>query len=210
MPSSDHDLDSDKRKAITDGPGGVDARKRARIQNATSSNETLLAPHDAILAELKPKYNVLAASVISSTQIRKRVVYITNHLLEQSEERRVVLLHARTADVCKLISVVEQCKRVLVDEGKAWYQYNQLFEPPRKPDMRSVVEETIIGPDPVDEGDDSDDEHFEVMRSRFENAVLPRLVSNTIKSMRIFLSIASVPEVRSKPDVTTQTSVEKA
>lgn len=161
----------------------------------------LLAPHAAILAELAPKYDVLAASVISSTQIRKRVGYITTHLLAPTAQQpRVALLYARTADVCKLITVVEQAKRVLSGKGKTWFQYNQMFELPKSVPEREVVDETVLEPDA--EGDDGDD--FEVMESRFEKAVLPQPSTRLVKSMRVFLSVAAIPELRSRDGVTVQ------
>lgn len=199
----------DKRKSVTLDSKSNDSKKRARTQGAPSPTTAFITPHDAVLAELNPKYDILVASVISSTQIRKRVTYVLNHLLKKTEKPPVVLLHARTADVCKLITVVEQCKRVMVDESKAWCQYNQLFDLPQGSKMRDIVEETVLGQKTSDKEDDSDGDHFEVMHSRFENAVLPRPVSNTTKSMRIFLSVASVPELRSKPGITTQTSMER-
>ncbi|RSM10477.1 hypothetical protein CEP52_003571 [Fusarium oligoseptatum] len=155
------------------------------------------SPHEAILAELRSKYEVLAVSVISSTKITKRITSVVSHLLEESERPRLVLLHARTADVCKLITVVEKCKRVLGEEGKAYYQYNQLFDLPEKPKKRDLVEETVLEND-AEEGDGSDSDDFEVMHSRFEDAVLPRPSTRSVKSMRVFLSIAPIMELKSK------------
>ncbi|KAH7148761.1 hypothetical protein EDB81DRAFT_856398 [Dactylonectria macrodidyma] len=195
------DNDSGKRKHATSNQKDADSAKRARNDDAQPANPSLIKPHEPILAELAPKYDVLAASVISSTQIRKRVTYISKHLLAESKQPRVALLYARTADVCKLITVVEQCKRILVEEGSAWHQYNQLFELPEQPKKRDVVEETMLGQG-VEEDDDSDD--FEVMHSRFEDAVLPQPSTRAVKSMRVFLSVAPVPELKSKQDVTSQ------
>jgi hypothetical protein len=153
---------------------------------------------------------VLPASVISSTQIKKRITHVSNHLLAQGDRSPIALLYARTADVCKLITVVEKCKQVLDEEGKQYYQYNQLFDQPDKPRRKDVIEETILEKGAVDEeGDGSDSDDFEVMHSRFEDAVLPRPSPRTIKSMRVFLSIAPIPELKLKKGVTVQSGTAK-
>ncbi|KAK7424407.1 hypothetical protein QQZ08_008666 [Neonectria magnoliae] len=211
MPALSRNHDSGKRKHATNPSKDAGVSKRLRTKDSQPASPSLIKPHESVIAELAPKYDVLATSAISSTQIRKRVTYITSHLLAQAEKPRVALLYARTADVCKLITVVEQCKRVLRDEGKTWYQYNQLFELPDEPRKREVVEETRLGNGP-DEGEDEDDDSddFEVMQSRFEDAVLPPPSSNSVKSMRVFLSIAPVPELKSKKGVTVQSKESKA
>jgi hypothetical protein len=180
--------------------------KKGRSEPRAEGAASLAAPHQPIITELSPKYHVLAASVLSSTQIRKRVSYVNGHLLEAGPGRSpVALLHARPRDVCKLITVVEQCRRLLRGAGKPCYQYNQLFTLPPAPlqkDRRDVVEETELRHDT--EAADSDDDDFEVMASRFEKAVLPPATTRETKSMRVFLSIAPLPELRSKSDVTVQ------
>jgi hypothetical protein len=106
--------------------------------------------------------------------------------------------------------VVEKCKQVLDEEGKQYYQYNQLFDQPDKPRRKDVIEETILEKGAVDEeGDGSDSDDFEVMHSRFEDAVLPRPSPRTIKSMRVFLSIAPIPELKLKKGVTVQSGTAK-
>jgi hypothetical protein len=197
-----------KKAAAADGPLESSNRpaKKGRSDLRAGGAVSLSAPHQPIITELSPKYHVLAASVLSSTQIRKRVVYVNSHLLEAAAERSpVALLHARPRDVCKLITIVEQCRRLLRDAGKPCYQYNQLFTLPSAPpakDRLDVVEETELRED--SEAADSDDDDFEVMASRFEKAVLPPPTTRETKSMRVFLSIAPVPELRSKTDVTVQ------
>ncbi|KAM0429359.1 hypothetical protein ACHAPT_006577 [Fusarium lateritium] len=194
---------SDEAVPKDDGP-----QKRARNQAPQSPTSALIAPHETILAELRSKYEVLALSVISSTKISKRIISVANHLLEETERSRLVLLHARTADVCKLITVVEKCKRVLGEEGKTYHQYNQLFDLPEKPKKRVLVEETVLERG-AEDGDDSDSDDFEVMHSRFEDAVLPRPSTRSVKSMRVFLSIAPIMELKSKKGITIQSSAEK-
>ncbi|KAL7948895.1 hypothetical protein V8C42DRAFT_312628 [Trichoderma barbatum] len=173
----------------------------------TQANPTLLGPHEAILKELSAKHNVLAMSVLSSTQIRKRVSSATSHLLDNSAESRAVLLHARPADVCKMITVAEQCKRVLGEQGKVWYQYNELFDlPPDAKKKRKNTPEKEDVEEEAEEESDSDEGAFEAMGSRFEQAVLPPPRAQTYKSLRIFISHQAVPELKSRENVTVQTS----
>lgn len=197
-----------KRKPDSAAPKDVGPQKRARNQAPQSPTSALIAPHEAVLAELRSKYEVLAVSVISSTKIIKRITSVLNHLLEEGERPRLVLLHARTADVCKLITVVEKCKKLLGEEGKAYHQYNQLFDLPEKPKKRDLVEETVLERD-AGGSDDSDSDDFEVMHSRFEDAVLPRPSTRSVKSMRVFLSITPIMELKSKKGITVQSSAQK-
>ncbi|KAF4970801.1 hypothetical protein FSARC_2236 [Fusarium sarcochroum] len=209
MPATSPSRSSGKRKPVGNLSKDTQSQKRPRSNDAQPSTPTLLAPHESIIAELKPKFDILPASVISSTQIRKRIIHVTSHLLGQGERPRVVLLYARTADVCKLITVVEKCKRILSEDGKTCYQYNQLFDLPEKPKNKDIVEETILEKGAEDDDDDSDSDDFEVMHSRFEDAVLPRPSTRSVKSVRVFLSIAPIQELKSKQGVTVQSSMGK-
>jgi hypothetical protein len=166
---------------------------------------SLITPHEAILTDLNPRYAVLSASIISSTAIRKRVTSAAKHLLDGplDDKSRIVLLYARTAEVGKMITVVEQTKRILHEEGRPWFQYNQLFEQPVPSRKQDVIEETFLQEE--DKSDD-DDDYFEVMKSRFEKAILPPPASKVHKSMRIFLATTSITELKSRTGVTVQSS----
>ncbi|KAK2612320.1 hypothetical protein QQS21_001584 [Conoideocrella luteorostrata] len=190
-----------KRKESTEAKPPA---KRPRPQPA--SKPTLIGPHEDVISQLQPKYNILPASIISSTQIRKRIAQVVSHLDKQSPLPGVALLHARTGDVCKMITVVEQCKRLLKEQGKCWFQYNQMFETPGKEKEKDVVEETVLKGG--GEGEESSDDEFEVMASRFEKAVMPPALRRSVKSMRIFLSVTSMGELRNKEGVTVQMSDE--
>ncbi|SPJ75142.1 uncharacterized protein FTOL_04873 [Fusarium torulosum] len=208
MPVTDLNHGSGKRKPSETLSKDVQSQKRSRNDDNKTPTSALVAPHEPIIAELKPKYDILPASVISSTQIKKRITHITSHLLAQGDQPRLALLYARTADVCKLITVVEKCKRVLSEEGRAYYQYNQLFDQPERPKKKEIVEETILEKG-VEEDNDSDSDDFEVMHSRFEDAVLPRPSSRSVKSMRVFLSITPLQELKSRDGVTVQSGAAK-
>lgn len=223
-----------------------------------AQDSPLFRPHAPILQELAAKYNILPASVISSTPIRKRLVHITSHLVPtaatatatSSKDKEhgnddeasptitsveaarqdgtaktrkrpcAVLLYARPAEVCKMITVAETCKRLLEEAGQmTWYQYNQLFDLPtedaerakRKKRREAVVEETVLlrvnGEDGQDgDDDDSESDAFETMQSRFEKAVLPPPSERTTKSLRIFLATTAMPELKAKDGVTLQAS----
>ncbi|TWU70811.1 hypothetical protein ED733_001515 [Metarhizium rileyi] len=184
-------------------------RSRSQPTPCTAAKPALIAPHEAIIAQLRPKYNVLAASVISSTQIQKRVKQAISHLGTTSDLPNVVLLHARTAEVCKLITIVELCKRSLGEEGNTWFQYNELFELPER-EKKDLVEETVLerkgGENDSGEDDDDDDDDFEVMASRFERAVMPEPSKQVAMSMRVFLSMKEVEILKSRKGITVQSS----
>ncbi|OAA33826.1 DNA/RNA-binding protein Alba-like protein [Moelleriella libera RCEF 2490] len=158
---------------------------------------TLIGPHETIVAQLQPKYNVLAASVISSSSISKRVTQTLTHLGQHGLP--IVLLHARPREVCKMITIVEQCKRLMTEESRSWAQYNQLFELP-EPKTLDVVEETILN------DASSDDGAFEVMAQRFEKAVIPPAPKKKVRSMRIFLCAQHVPELRQQEGISSTSS----
>ncbi|KAG5977546.1 hypothetical protein E4U55_006680 [Claviceps digitariae] len=194
-----------KRKHAPDIPN---PSKRCKSQSSPNPMTSLIAPHEALISQLRPKHNILAASVISSTKIRKRVLQITSHLGRQSDLPPVVLLHARTAEVCKMISIVEQCKRILGDQGKSWFQYNQMFDLPAV--ERDVVEdtETVLDGETGESSEDDDDDVFESMASRFEKAVgpAPKSRERTVRSMRVFLSGQAIGVLRGMKGVTMQSS----
>ncbi|ETR99900.1 hypothetical protein M419DRAFT_138181 [Trichoderma reesei RUT C-30] len=192
-----------KRKQPSPAPA---SSKKPRTQEPPNS---LIGPHEATLKQLAPAHNVLALSVLSSTQIRKRVTSATSHLLQKASASRIVLLHARPADVCKMITVAEQCKRVLGEQGQAWYQYNELFDlPPEsvKRKKKKAASDKVEAEEEVEEDPDSDEGAFEAMESRFEKAVLPPPRVRTYKSLRIFLSNQAISELNSRENVTIQTS----
>ncbi|TQN66054.1 hypothetical protein CSHISOI_09370 [Colletotrichum shisoi] len=184
-----------------------------KSKTAPNGPATPLPTHDALLAELSSKYDILPVFTISSTKIQKRVNWLLRHLRKDDGDprKRVVLLYARPSEVVKMITIVELVKRIVAeeDEGGRWYQYNQMYALPPKAE---VVEETMLsggGGGGIDEsgaaaGSDNDD--FEIMESRFERAVLPQPVNRAAKSLSVFLSLVPIPELKAKDDVTTQTN----
>ncbi|KAF4446924.1 hypothetical protein F53441_9470 [Fusarium austroafricanum] len=208
MPVTAVNRGAGKRKPDTGLSKYPPSQKRPRNDDAQPPTPALMAPHESIITELNSKYDILPASVISSTQVKKRITHVANHLLAQRARPQVALLYARTTDVCKLITVVETCKRILNEEGKSYYQYNQLFDQPEKPKMRDIVEETMVEKG-VEEDDGSDSDDFEIMHSRFEDAVLPRPSLRSVKSLRIFLSVVPIQDLKSRKGVTVQSGTSK-
>lgn len=195
--------------------------KTTKTAGAPAKTLALSAFHEATLAELRPKYDVLVASVISSTKMSARVGRVLDHLqrkLSHTSEAEdggnkglgpIVLLHARPGDVGKMISVAEKAKEVLAGEGATVYQYSHLFEVPPRPAEPTVVEETVLGGaeggrDAEEEGEASDD-GFEKLEI-FEKAANPREKARPVKSLGIFLSGNPVLELKGKPGITTQTA----
>ncbi|KAF6813011.1 hypothetical protein CSOJ01_04844 [Colletotrichum sojae] len=188
-----------------------DATKKSRVSPAgpKAGPTTPLPPsHEALLAELRTKYDVLPAFTISSTKIQKRVSWLLQHLRKDNGDSRprVLLLYARPSEVGKMITIAEQVKRIVAEdeEGGAgrWYQYNKMYELPPKAD---VVEETMLGGS-RGEGSDEDEDDFEVMESRFEKAITPQPAKRATMSLSIFLSLTPVPELKVKEGVTVQTN----
>lgn len=195
--------------------------KTTKASGAPANTLALSEFHEATLAELRPKYDVLLASVISSTKMSARVGRVLDHLrrkqshTSESEDggskglAPVVLLHARPGDVGKMISVAEKVKEILAGEGGTVYQYSHLFDVPPRPTKPAVVDETVLGGaegghDAEEEGEASDD-GFEKLEI-FEKAANPREKARPVKSLGIFLSGNPVPELKSKAGVTTQTA----
>lgn len=229
-------MDAARERSSKRGPRGAPAdaplakrRKSPDAKRAQSPKTVgpaaktlaLSAFHEATLAELQPKYDVLTASVISSTKMSARVTRVLDHLrrnksqtaeakdADSKESTPIVLLHARPGDVGKMISVAEKAKELLAGEGGAVYQYSHLFEVPPRPAESTVVEETVLGGakgegDAGEEGEESDD-GFEKLEL-FERAANPKEKTRPVKSLGIFLSGAPVPELKGKAGITTQTA----
>ncbi|KAK0385071.1 hypothetical protein NLU13_7549 [Sarocladium strictum] len=200
-----------KKRKLSKGDNGAPVQQKLLKHQHT----TLIGPHETILAELAPKYHIKSTSVISSSKIRQRVTSAADHLVtvENTDKPCLVLLHARTDCLSKLITIVETLKRVLSQEGKPWWQYNQLYEQPeRAPKKQDVVEETMLAKEGEgakgedDEEEEADEDYFETMGSRLEQAIHPEPPARAVKSLRIFLATTAVPELKLKSDVTVQTS----
>ncbi|KAI8296894.1 hypothetical protein K4K59_003876 [Colletotrichum sp. SAR11_240] len=192
----------DKKRKL---PIMVESEDQKKKNKPSPAGPGTPAPHDALLAEFKAKYDILPAFTISSTKIHKRVTWLLLHLRKNDGDarKRAVLLYARPGEVGKMITISEQVKRIVAEEDYGrWYQYNKMYELPPKAE---VVEETMLGG--AGAGNDADDDDdFEVMESRFEKAVMPQPNKGTPKSLSIFLSLKPMPELKAQEGVTQQTN----
>lgn len=174
-------------------------------------NTLPMQPHEDVLAELKPKYDVKTLSVISSTPIAKRVEQVLAHLgrfhpSDMSVLPGVVLVHARADQAGKMTSVVELVKRRVHEAEQKWFQYNRLYEvsvEPRRAAERSIIEDTVLG----DHGGGSEEEDdFEVMQTPFERAVHKEPEVTMKPYMSIMLSRVPILELQAKDYITTQSN----
>ncbi|KAM0287240.1 hypothetical protein ACHAQH_000554 [Verticillium albo-atrum] len=188
--------------------GGKDTAAKS-----TPPTVPLSPAHVSVLADLKTKYDILPALVISSSKIQKRVAYLLQHLQTDSGDPRprVALLHARPPEVCKMMTIAECLKRNLaagpgVGAGGQWFQYNMLYAVPLRPnEVEEVVEETVLGGNADGASlEDSDEDDFEVMESRFERAIMPPPSTRVVMSLSIFISVVPVPELKVRDGVSVQ------
>ena len=179
-----------------------------------------MQPHEELLAELKGKYAIVTASVISSSKINKKVTQVLSHLghvdlFSQSSIPGVMMLHARVNDSGKMVTVMELAKRRMNEASQPWYQYNRVYEvsddgskakPARKALDQTVIEDTVIASQDED-AEDEEEDAFEPVETAFDRAVRAKPDSNTKSAyMSIFLSRVPIPELHSKTFITLQTN----
>ncbi|ROV92375.1 hypothetical protein VMCG_09150 [Cytospora schulzeri] len=202
------------------------SNKKQRIGPSNSNSNiprTLpMQPHEELLAELKGKYSILTASVISSSKINKKVTQVLSHLghvdlFSQSSIPGVMMLHARVGDSGKMVTVMELAKKRMDEAGQPWYQYNRVYEvsdngmklkSTGKAFDQTMIEKSIIGQD----GDeDEEDDDFEPVETAFDRAVRDKPASDLKETyMSVFLSRVPIPELQSKAFITLQTSTKAA
>ncbi|TLS24141.1 hypothetical protein PpBr36_08132 [Pyricularia pennisetigena] len=213
-----------KRKQPPDGTTTIsstdDATKNKKQRTGPSNSQIPsrlpLEPHEAILTELRPRYDVATFSVISSTSMSKRIDQILNHLGRFHPSDMAVLpgaalLHARSRDAAKMVSLTELVRRRIHEEGQKWFQYNRLYEVDVEASHEStIIEETVLH----GVSDDLDEDGFEVAATEraantpnvFERAVMGRPKTEHALYMSVFLSRVPIPELRAKPFITEQTN----
>lgn len=158
-----------KRKSPT-SPTTTISNKKPRTtaplpQTTTTPHPTshYFTPHASLLVLLRPHYDVLTLSVLSSTNINKHVARALTHLTrfsawDASLLPGVVFLSAKTASANKLVTIAEVVRRRIGESEQKWWQYNVLSEVMEEEDQREeVVEETVLG------GGGDRKEYFEVM-----------------------------------------------
>ena len=81
----------------------------------------------------------------------------------------------------------------------------------KKKEMKAdVVEKTVLEGVGDDDDADEDEDYFETMESRFEKAVKPPSSPSVVKSLRIFLSLDTVQELKTREGITVQMSEVKS
>jgi hypothetical protein len=201
-----------KRKPSTSATEPSPTPKRARIEPRPSGQSTTPLPsHDSLLAELKPKYDVHTSFVISSTKIKNRVQWLLQHLRKENPRvSNLVLLHARPADVNKLITITEQIKRIVSAANGTWYQYNMLYVVVPKPEGKNTKGKSSHEGQSDEETDGSEIDDFEVMSGHLESAINPQPIAKSTMSLSIFISLVPIPELKIKDSVTLQTNNEQS
>ncbi len=106
-----------KRKR--DAEAGREASKKPHVGPSASRIAESLRhqPHEAILAELEPKYEPLTLSVISSSKIEQRVTKMLLRSRRPVGPPRRDLLHARHHEVAKMIAMAEIVRRRIHESG---------------------------------------------------------------------------------------------
>ncbi|KAK0742836.1 hypothetical protein B0T18DRAFT_438981 [Schizothecium vesticola] len=134
---------------------------------AANPTSHYFTPHASLLVLLRPRYDVLALSVLSSTSIGKHVARALAHLTrfsawDASLLPGVVFLSAKTASANKLVTIAEVVRRRIGESEQKWWQYNVLSEMVAEEEEdggeEEVVEDTFLGKEEGGEG-----EYFEVM-----------------------------------------------
>lgn len=178
---------------------GVNEKDRNGEQDETTTlpsdttSPSLLVP---IFPGLQDTHTVTTMSIISSSNINKKVSRILEVLSSSTStatkpggdekggkdggKQDVVMLYAKAPVVSKLVSIAEIVKREIAKEGGKWYSYCCVGEVVGKKDdgrgdrrkqgnaeENGDVDMDVNG----DEGGESEDEAFEVMKTPFERAL---------------------------------------
>lgn len=160
--------------------------------DAPASTSNASPANTESLGDLASTHDVLRMSIISSTQIEKKVTAILKHL-DTPDKAAVVMLHSKAKVASKLISVVEIAKREIAAGGGKWFQYNA---------VEGLLEENSGGEDGEDEGgvkvgkadgmnveeEDEEEESFETMKTPFERAIEGKAKVRAVPGMTTYLS----------------------
>ncbi|KAK2069577.1 hypothetical protein P8C59_004141 [Phyllachora maydis] len=176
----------------------VSVPKKQRVAASTQSSAltprplacTLaVRPHEALIAQLSPYYDVKTLSIQPSTKISTHVDKVIQHLgrfnpMDVKVLPGVVLLYSKHEAANKLVTISETVRRRIGEAEQEWYLYNVLRETETSEETErlegvSVVEDTvaIVQPDEDNEmTEDADDGYYETMGTAptvFEQAIAP-------------------------------------
>lgn len=209
-----------KRKFPSDNDAPNPKKRRpADSQTQPQPQPLRVSPYDEVykplLAKLDSRFQVKTMSVMPSTSISKHVDRALEHLGRFSAWDRtvfpgVVLLCAKSAASCKLITISELVRRRIAEAEQKWFQYNILSETmweetPQPAEDPSVVEDTFMAVDHDGEGD-TDDECFETIRPTIhEQAVRPAKIRYKAH-MVVLLSRVRLDELKGGKNISLQTN----
>jgi len=167
---------------------------------ATTSSNAQNTP-SADSQDLSKTHDISHISIISSSQIEKKVTAVLTHLSTSTSTANpaVAILHSKAKVASKLISVVEIAKREIAADGGKWYQYNVI---------RGVLEERersngkVPEKAPSEEGEEKEDEEeeesFETMKTPFERAIEGTAKVRAMPGMTTYLSRVRIDGLRKK------------
>ena len=163
----------------------------------------------AITKELAHSFDLRITSIISSSQIQKKVKGVLELLStsvndNKSSKSQIVVLHSKAAPASKLITIAEIAKRELGKEGGVWYQYSVIGElmTERKengtkkssgsPPWKNTVEEE----ESMNLDGEADEESFETMKTPFERAIEGKPKIRVAPTLTIYLSKVRIEKLR--------------
>ncbi|KXX82021.1 hypothetical protein MMYC01_201492 [Madurella mycetomatis] len=207
-----------KRKFLSDN-NAPNPKKRRPADSQTQPQPSRTSPYDEVykplLAKLDSRFQVKTMSVMPSTSISKHVDRALEHLGRFSAWDRtvfpgVVLLCAKSAASCKLITISELVRRRIAEAEQKWFQYNILSETMWEETSRpvedpSMVEDSFMAVDHDDE-EDAGDEYFETIRPTIhEQAVRPAKIRYKAH-MVVLLSRVRLDELKGGKNISLQTN----
>ncbi|ROW10014.1 hypothetical protein VPNG_06545 [Cytospora leucostoma] len=214
------DVDTIPATAISQDKSTSNKKRRVGPSSSSIPRTLPMQPNEDLLAELKGKYTIVTASVISSSKVNKKVTQVLSHLghvdlFSPSSIPGVMMLHARVSDSGKMVTVMELAKRRMNEAGQAWYQYNRVYEvaddgarprPAGKRVGQTVIKDTVLNGQDEEEEDEEEDD-FEPVETAFDRAIRDKPPSDSKTAyMSIFLSRVPIPELQSKTNITLQTN----
>lgn len=146
----------------------------------------------------------MSMRIISSSHIQQKVSRVLELLSVKQKEKgkerpSVVMLHAKAACACKMISIAEIAKREVGKEGGKWFEYcvvgGVVVE--RKEGVgKSSSERDGREDGDGDGGTEEESTAFETMRTPFERANEGRAKMRAVPVMSIYLSRVRIDALR--------------
>lgn len=213
----------------TDPINLTDEPARPHKQARPTPRTLPMEPHAEVLAELKDKYSLITATVISSSKIEKKVTAVLAHIgrvdmFSMTSVPGVVMLHARAGEANKLVTVMELAKRRMTEVGYKWYQYNRVYEVAEerrgvngkdsaknnnKAASAGDPSQIVIDDKDEDEEDDEADA-FEPAKTLNDLTIHDKPATESKNAyMSVFLSRVPMPELQTMPSFTLQTNIDQ-